>query len=139
MVGVRRVLLQAALFIGDLFMWGGPKASSRFRKEMRGAACISCEATVHWTGLQRMWLVQEVLRKLLSRLTRLAKTAEDFRALASPHWAPRIGAYVNAAHWLAHSLQEAAGPLLLLDLEGACSASTSFRWCHARMLLIPCF
>ncbi|KAK9906635.1 hypothetical protein WJX75_005264 [Coccomyxa subellipsoidea] len=60
---------------------------------------------------------QEVLRKLLSRLTRLAKTAEDFRALVSPHWAPRIGAYVNAAHWLAHSLQEAAGPLLLLDLE----------------------
>ncbi len=65
------------------------------------------------------WLVQEVLRKLQSRLSRLAKVAEDFRALASPGWAPRIGAYINAAHWLAHSLQEAAGPLLLLDLEGA--------------------
>ncbi|BDA46253.1 probable RAD50-interacting protein 1 [Coccomyxa sp. Obi] len=60
---------------------------------------------------------QEVLRKLLQRLTRLAKTAEDFRALTSPGWAPRIGAYTCAAHWLAHSLQEAAGPLLLLDLE----------------------
>lgn len=62
--------------------------------------------------------MQEVLRKLLQRLTRLAKTAEDFRALTSPGWAPRIGAYMCAAHWLAHSLQEAAGPLLLLDLEG---------------------
>ena len=38
--------------------------------------------------------------------------------MASPDWAPRIGAYINAAHWMAHSLQEAAGPLLLLDLEG---------------------
>lgn len=62
--------------------------------------------------------MQEVLRKLLQRLTRLAKTAEDFRALTSPGWAPRIGAYMCAAHWLSHSLQEAAGPLLLLDLEG---------------------
>ncbi len=62
--------------------------------------------------------LQEVLRKLRSRLTRLAKTAEDFRQMASPDWAPRIGAYINAAHWMAHSLQEAAGPLLLLDLEG---------------------
>ena len=63
------------------------------------------------------WL-QEVLRKLRSRLARLAKTAEDFRELASEGWAPKIGAYINAAHWLFHSLQEAAGPLLLLDLEG---------------------
>lgn len=62
--------------------------------------------------------MQEVLRRLLQRLTRLAKTAEDFRALTSTGWAPRIGAYMCAAHWLAHSLQEAAGPLLLLDLEG---------------------
>lgn len=69
-----------------------------------------------------MWL-QEVLRKLHSRLKRLAKTAEDFRQLASPDWAPRIGAYINAAHWMAHSLQEAAGPLLLLDLEGVAHAS----------------
>ena len=62
--------------------------------------------------------MQEVLRKLRAKLTRLARTAEDFRSMASPDWAPRIGAYINAAHWMSHSLQEAAGPLLLLDLEG---------------------
>ena len=64
-----------------------------------------------------------MLRKLHSRLKRLAKTAEDFRQMASPDWAPRISAYINAAHWMAHSLQEAAGPLLLLDLEGVALAS----------------
>jgi hypothetical protein len=42
--------------------------------------------------------------------------------MASPDWAPRIGAYINAAHWMVHSLQEAAGPLLLLDLEGVAHA-----------------
>ena len=62
--------------------------------------------------------MQEVLRKLRAKLTRLARTAEDFRSMASPDWAPRVGAYINAAHWMSHSLQEAAGPLLLLDLEG---------------------
>ena len=62
--------------------------------------------------------MQEVLRKLRAKLTRLARTAEDFRSMASPDWAPRVGAYINAAHWMTHSLQEAAGPLLLLDLEG---------------------
>ena len=62
--------------------------------------------------------MQEVLRKLRAKLTRLARTAEDFRSMASLDWAPRVGAYINAAHWMSHSLQEAAGPLLLLDLEG---------------------
>ena len=70
-----------------------------------------------------MWL-QEVLRKLHSQLKRLAKTAEDFRQMASADWAPRISAYINAAHWMAHSLQEAAGPLLLLDIEGVALAFT---------------
>jgi hypothetical protein len=51
-------------------------------------------------------------------MSRLAKTAEDFGNMTSETWAQRIGAYINAAHWLSHSLQEAAGPLLLLDLEG---------------------
>ena len=60
-----------------------------------------------------------MLRKLRAKLTRLARTAEDFRSMASPDWAPRVGAYINAAHWMSHSLQEAAGPLLLLDLEGS--------------------
>ena len=61
-----------------------------------------------------------MLRRLRARLARLARTAEDFRDLAGEVWAPRVGAYLNAAHWLQHSLQEPAGPLLLLDLEGAC-------------------
>jgi hypothetical protein len=38
--------------------------------------------------------------------------------MTSETWARRIGAYINGAHWLSHSLQEAAGPLLLLDQEG---------------------
>ena len=68
-----------------------------------------------------------MLRKLRAKLTRLARTAEDFRSLASPDWAPRIGAYINTAHWLSHSLQEAAGPLLLLDLEGRSHSETPDR------------
>ena len=59
-----------------------------------------------------------MLRSLRARLARLARTAEDFRDVAGPAWAPRVGAYMNAAHWLQHSLQEPSGPLLLLDLEG---------------------
>lgn len=70
-----------------------------------------------WVLRSEEWL-QEALRKLRSRVTRLAKTAEDFRQMASQDWAPKVGAYINAAHWMSHSLQEAAGPLLLLDLEG---------------------
>ena len=86
--------------------------------------CLSCalsflrHESAEWLDTHLHLCLQEVLRKLRSRLTRLAKTAEDFRQMASPDWAPRIGAYINAAHWMAHSLQEAAGPLLLLDLEG---------------------
>lgn len=80
-------------------------------------AAVETSQRLSW-GLV-MWPLQEVLRKLRQRLGRLAKTAEDFREMASEHWAPRIGAYICAAHWLAHSLQEAAGSLLLLDLEGA--------------------
>jgi hypothetical protein len=69
---------------------------------------------------------QEVLRKLRARLARLARTAEDFRDLAGPAWAAKTGAYVSAAHWAQHCLQEPAGPLLLLDLEGAPQGVFSF-------------
>ena len=70
--------------------------------------------------------MQEVLRKLRAKLMRLARTAEDFRNMASPDWAPRIGAYINAAHWMSHSLQEAAGPLLLLE-SGRCQSFRNAR------------
>lgn len=62
---------------------------------------------------------QAVLRSLLTRLTRLARTAEEFQDLASPTWGPRLGAYLCAAHFIQHRLREAEGPLLLLDLDGA--------------------
>ena len=62
---------------------------------------------------------QEVLRALRGRLSREARVAEEWRALASPRWAPALGAYVCAAHWLEHTLREANGPLVLLDSGGA--------------------
>jgi hypothetical protein len=62
---------------------------------------------------------QEVLRALRARLTREARGAEEWRDLAGARWAPALGAYVCAAHWLEHCLREAAGPLVLLDAEGA--------------------
>ena len=62
---------------------------------------------------------QEVLRALRARLTREARGAEEWRDLAGPRWAPALGAYVCAAHWLEHCLREAAGSLVLLDTEGA--------------------
>lgn len=75
-------------------------------------------------------MLQEVLRRLRTKLSRLAKTAEEFNSLTSETWALRIGAYINTAHWLSHSLQEAAGPLLLLDLEGKqFPASVQSTWC----------
>lgn len=60
-----------------------------------------------------------MLRALRGRLSREARVAEEWRALASPRWAPALGAYVCAAHWLEHCLREANGPLVLLDSGGA--------------------
>ena len=47
------------------------------------------------------------------RLTRLAKTAEDFRDVVGAVWAPKVGAYVCAAHFLEHHLRETAAGLVL--------------------------
>ena len=47
------------------------------------------------------------------RLTRLAKTAEDFRDVVGAVWAPKLGAYVCAAHFLEHHLRETAAGLVL--------------------------
>ena len=62
---------------------------------------------------------QAVLRSFRAKIGRLTKTAEEFRSLASEGWSPRVSAYACAAHHLEHSLREASGPLLLLDLPGA--------------------
>ena len=62
---------------------------------------------------------QALLASFRARLERLLKTAQDFRALAAENWAPKVAAYACAAHHLQHSLREATGALLLLDLPGA--------------------
>ncbi|KAK9798572.1 hypothetical protein WJX73_010536 [Symbiochloris irregularis] len=59
-----------------------------------------------------------ILAEFRGRLERLLKTAQDFRALASESWAPRVAGYACAAHHMQHSLREATGALLLLDLPG---------------------
>jgi hypothetical protein len=55
-----------------------------------------------------------MLGVLHTRLQRLAKTAEDFRDLTGSTWAPKLGAYVCAAHFLEHHLRESPLALLLL-------------------------
>eukprot|EP00884_Botryococcus_braunii_P018181 jgi/Botrbrau1/5046/Bobra.37_1s0012.1 len=60
---------------------------------------------------------EAVLKSLLARLTRLARTAEEFQDLASEVWGPRLAAYICAAHFIEHRVREAEGPLLLLDLD----------------------
>lgn len=55
-----------------------------------------------------------MLAVLHTRLQRLAKTAEDFRDLTGATWAPKVGAYVCAAHFLEHHLRESPLALLLL-------------------------
>ena len=47
------------------------------------------------------------------RLARLAKTAEDFRDVVGPVWAPKLGAYVCAAHFLEHHLRESPAGLVV--------------------------
>lgn len=65
-------------------------------------------------------VIQPVLANFRGRLERLLKTAQDFRDLASESWAPRVAAYACAAHHVQHSLREATGALLLLDVPSAC-------------------
>lgn len=55
-----------------------------------------------------------MLGVLHTRLQRLAKTAEDFRDMTTATWAPKLAAYVCAAHFLEHHLRESPLPLLLL-------------------------
>ena len=50
------------------------------------------------------------------RLARLAKTAEDFRDVVGAVWAPKLGAYVCAAHFLEHHLRESPAGLVV-DVE----------------------
>ena len=66
--------------------------------------------------------VQEVLQGFLGKLARQARTAEDFRDVAGEYWGPRVAAYVCAAHYLAHALRTAAGPLLLVDAASGMAA-----------------
>jgi hypothetical protein len=62
-----------------------------------------------------------MLRALRAHLSALAKTAADFRDIAGPAWAPRVCAYVCAAHYVEHSLREShAARLLVADTGAAC-------------------
>ncbi len=56
---------------------------------------------------------QAMLAGVHRRLARLAKTAEDFRDLVSAVWAPKLGAYVGAAHFLEHHLRESPAGLVV--------------------------
>lgn len=51
------------------------------------------------------------------RLGRLAQQAAEYKELGGRVWAPRVAAWVCAAHHLEHALREGPGPLLLLDLQ----------------------
>eukprot|EP00891_Asterochloris_glomerata_P000268 jgi/Astpho2/268/Aster-02159 len=57
--------------------------------------------------------LQALVRIFRVSLARLCKGAEDMRDLASPHWAPRVAAYVNSAHFLQQALQESRAVVLL--------------------------
>ncbi len=82
--------------------------------------CLLIEHILHWN--ETSWVYsstaltpasQTVLAGVHRRLTRLAKTAEDFRDVVGAVWAPKLGAYVCAAHFLEHHLRETAAGLVL--------------------------
>jgi len=64
-----------------------------------------------------------VLAHTRGRWARDAAAAAEYRDLASPAWAPRVGALVCGARCLEHALREAAWPLVLLD-EGTTASSS---------------
>ena len=70
----------------------------------------------HVSG-RRAAAAQEVARGVHGRLGRLAQQAAEYKEVAGPVWAPRVAAWVCAAHHLEHALREGPGPLLLLDLQ----------------------
>lgn len=57
---------------------------------------------------------QVCIAALHTRLQRLAKAADDYRDLTGVTWAPRVGAYLCAAHFLEHHLQDSPVALLLM-------------------------
>ena len=69
-----------------------------------GNACTWClQASLR--GETQLAVLQALVRFFRLSLARLCKGAEDMRDLASPHWAPRVAAYVNSAHFLQQALQ----------------------------------
>ena len=58
-------------------------------------------------------IAQAMLAGVHRRLARLAKTAEDFRDVVGAVWAPKLGAYVCAAHFLEHHLRETSAGLVV--------------------------
>ena len=70
-----------------------------------GKACTgSLKARLRGVNTQ-LAALQALVRFFRVSLARLCKGAEDMRDLASPHWAPRVAAYVNSAHFLQQALQ----------------------------------
>ncbi len=85
------------------------------------AALSSVAARAGWLdgrATQRAYVAavpRAALAHLRARLARAGASAAEYRDLAGPAWAGRVGALVCAARCVEHALREAAWPLVLLD------------------------
>jgi hypothetical protein len=66
-----------------------------------------------------------VLRAYRGRLTALLQQAEQFCGMLGESWLPRVGAAVNAAHYIEHQLREPQGVLLLVELQDSAAAAAA--------------
>ena len=102
----------------------------------RSCSKFQGSADVCWQRLHQLAALQALVRFFRVSLARLCKGAEDMRDLASPHWAPRVAAYINSAHFLQQALQvllchHCADPTFWLQYSGSAGTSeTSVHTAH---------
>ena len=92
-----------------------------------GSACTGF-LQAEWRVETQLAALQALVRFFRMSLARLCKGAEDMRDLASPHWAPRVAAYINSAHFLQQALQvllchHRANPIVSLQYDGSAGKS----------------